>query len=149
MGCQGVCFFLATLEVAGLLGFLGGLGGGLGVLVGGVLSPLQQQQLLLLLLRVLLLLFSPPSSATLTQPLRYGSMPPPPPLLPASHLPNRYSTERAMLGSFPNMWPNSVTPTRCVHHRATPPAPRGGRLHTTAGSRPDKKNKRQVCLAAF
>ena len=62
----------------------------------------------------------PPPPPTLVQPLCCGSIPPPPPpLLPASHLPNPYSTERAMVGSLPNIRPNSVTPTRCVR----PPAP--------------------------
>ena len=88
--------------------------------------------MVLLLLRLLVLL-SPESSPTLTQPLRCGPMPPS--LLPASHIPNLYSNERAKLGSFPDIGHNSVTPKRCApppeKNRATPSAPRGGRLHTT------------------
>ena len=87
---------------------------------------------------------------------------PPPPVLPASRLPNpppAYATRIAPRGPY---WGHSPTsgPTRCpprgvsgLTHRATPPAPRGGRLHTFAGSQPNKRTKRQVCssdvLATF
>ena len=106
---MGGAFFPATLEVAGLV--LGGLGGGF-------------PPLLVLVVVLLLLLLLPPSSPTLTQRLRCGSIQPP--LLPASHVPNPYSTETAMLGSFPNLGPSSVTPTRCVrpppsHHSTRSP----------------------------
>ena len=94
-------------------GFLswGPWGGGFGALGWGVFSPLLVLVLLLLLL-LLLLLSSPPRSCNLPQPLRRGSMPPA--LLPASHLPKPYSTERAKLGFVPNIRLNSVTPTRRV-----------------------------------
>ena len=106
--------------------FLGALGGGLGfgALGGGVvLSPLV---VVVLLLR----LVYPARSCTLTQPLCYGSMSPA--LLPASHLPNLCSTERAKLGSFPNILHNSVTPTRCVRpppSRHSTRSPRGSAPH--------------------
>ena len=85
---------------------------------------------MLLLLLLLLLLIFPTRSRTLTQPLHCGSMPPA--ILPASQLPNGCSTERAKLGSFPNIRPNAVTPARCVR---PPPSsysariPRGSAAH--------------------
>ena len=71
----------------------------------------------------------------------------PPPLLPPSHLPSLYNTERAKLGSLPNMRPNLVTPTRCVR---PPPSPHSTR--TPPGSQPhdcrlincEQRTKRQV-----
>ena len=89
---------------------------------------------------LLLLLLSPPSSPTLTQPMRCGSMPPP--LPPASHLPNAYTTARAMFGTFPNTRPDTVTPRPCVRPLSsrTPAAPRSGQLHMSAGSRSKKRN---------
>ena len=71
----------------GFLGFLGAFW-------GGVLAPLL---VLVLLLLLVLLPPPPPSPPILTQPLRCGCRPPS--LLPASHLPNPYSTKGAMLGS--------------------------------------------------
>ena len=103
--------FPTTLEVAGLLGLsrrlwgggLGNLGGGGGggfppLLVLHLLLVLLVLLVLLLLRLLLLLLLVPPPSPTLTQPLRYGFISLPPPLLPNSHLPNVYSSERAILG---------------------------------------------------
>ena len=109
---------------------------------GGVLAPLLVLLLVMLLLLLfmilwlLLLLLSPPSSPTLTQPVPYGSIPPCA-FVPPTY-PNLSSTESATLGSFPNIRSNLVIPTRCAPappppYRATPPAPRGVRLHTTAG----------------
>ena len=104
--------------------FLGGPGGGLGVLWGGVLPPL-----LVLLLLLLLVLVSPGLSCHLPQPLRCGSMPPA--LLPASHLPKPSNTERAKLGFVPIIRPNSVTPTRRVR-----PPPSRHSTRTPRGSAP-------------
>ena len=81
---------------------------------------------LLLRLLLLLLLLSPPCYPTLTQALRCGSMPP----LASARVP-LYSTERSMLGSFPNIRPNSVTPTRCVR-----PPPSRHSTRTPRGSAP-------------
>ena len=78
---------------------------------------------------VLLLLVSLARSCTLTQPLRYESMPLA--LLPASHLPKPSSTERAKLGSFPIIRPNSVIPTRRVQ-----PPPSRHSTRTPRGSAP-------------
>ena len=102
---------------------------------------------MLLLLHWLLLLLLPPSSATFTQPLRCRSIPPSP-LPPASDIPNPYITERAMLGSFPDMRPSSVTPHRCVRPpvwRHSNRIPRESAPHDCTLMTSENGNKRQVC----
>ena len=107
---------------SGFLGFLGAWGGGVGNFGGGSPLPAAGRG-------GGGAAAAPPATASLpfllphphpTLALRAHAPPPPPPLLPASHLANPYSTERAKLGSFPNIQPNSVTPTRCDR----PPPPR-------------------------
>ena len=133
--------FLATLELVSWGPRGGGSAGG----VSPPRSPLVLRLLVLLVLFRLLLLLSPASSPSLTQPLRYGSMPTS--LLPASYLPNPYSTERAMSGSFPNIRPNSVTPTMCVpprRSRHSTRTPRGSAPHVCTLTTGEEKQEASV-----
>ena len=123
----GWAVFLTTLEVAGLPGFFVGLRGGVGFGGfgggggggGGQSSPRWCCRRCRYCCSAcccsspLLLPHPHPNPCTAR------SCPPPgfarlPPTQPASRLRNPYSTERAILGSFPNIRPNSVSPTRCV-----------------------------------
>ena len=76
----------------------------------------------------------------------------PPALLPAYHLPEPSSTERAKLGFVPNIRLNSVTPHEArppsiiAPHHAQPAGVASTRLHA---DNPKRQTKCRSVLAAF